>query len=156
MWEICVSLPCQLTFIMNRTVTYCATTWSFLFPHTTLWDPITIQLPQEIYSSSQRRNSATGQTGFHSCSRRLNGYHIWNTGVEFLGPCPKRVGCFGSSTRFQMRKVVGKWYRFCKKIMSLVYAKKNDDIGMCFVCVSRVSTCECSVCSSVVSRYLMY
>jgi hypothetical protein len=22
--------------------------------------------------------------------------------------CPKRVGCFGSSTRFQMRKVVGK------------------------------------------------
>jgi hypothetical protein len=23
-------------------------------------------------------------------------------------PCPKRVGCFGSSTRFQMRKVVGK------------------------------------------------
>ncbi len=62
--------------------------------------------------------------------------------------CPKHVGCFGSSTRFQMRKVVGKWYewyRFCKKIMSLVYAKISDDIGMCFMCASRVSTCECSV-----------
>jgi hypothetical protein len=73
--------------------------------------------------------------------------------------CPKRVGCFGSSTRFQMRKVVGKWYewyRFCKKIMSLVYAKISDDIGMCFMCALRVSTCECRVCSSAVSRYLMY
>ena len=43
-----------------------------------------------------------------------------------------------------------------KKIMSLVYAKKSDDIGMCFMCASRVSTCECSVCSALVSRYLMY
>ena len=40
--------------------------------------------------------------------------------------------------------------------MSLVYAKISDDIGMRFMCASRVSTCECSVCSSVVSRYLMY
>ena len=28
--------------------------------------------------------------------------------------------------------------------MSLVYAKISDDIGMCFMCASRVSTCECS------------
>jgi hypothetical protein len=71
-----------------------------------------------------------------------------DSGAQVGSPlCPKRVGCFGSSTRFQMRKVVGKWYRFCKKIMSLVYAKKSDDIGMCFMCASRVSTCECSVCS---------
>ena len=27
---------------------------------------------------------------------------------------------------------------------------------MCFMCASRVSTCECSVCGTVVSRYLMY
>jgi len=40
--------------------------------------------------------------------------------------------------------------------MSLVYAKKSDEIGMCFMCASRVSTCECNVCGTVVSRYLMY
>ena len=27
---------------------------------------------------------------------------------RILGTCPKRVGSFGSSTRFQKRKVVGK------------------------------------------------
>ena len=26
--------------------------------------------------------------------------------------------------------------------MSLVYAKKSDEIGMCFMCASRVSTCS--------------
>ena len=34
---------------------------------------------------------------------------------------------------------------FDKKIMSLVYAKKNDEIGCVFVCASRVSTCDRSV-----------
>jgi hypothetical protein len=29
--------------------------------------------------------------------------------------------------------------------MSLVYAKKNDEIGCVFVCASRVSTCDRSV-----------
>ncbi len=85
--------------------------------------------------------------------------HPKGTSASGASVCPKRVGCFGSSTRFQMRKVVGKWYewyRFCKKIMSLVYAKKSDDIGMCFMCASRVSICKCSVCSVLVSRYLMY
>ena len=28
--------------------------------------------------------------------------------LNLLPSCPKRVGCFGSSTRFQMRKIVGK------------------------------------------------
>jgi hypothetical protein len=29
--------------------------------------------------------------------------------------------------------------------MSLVYPKISDEIGVCFMCASRVSTCECSV-----------
>ena len=29
--------------------------------------------------------------------------------------------------------------------MSLVYAKKSDEIGLCFMCASRVSTCDCNV-----------
>ncbi len=32
--------------------------------------------------------------------------------------------------------------------MSLVYAKKCDEIGCMFVCVSRVSTCDRSVCGT--------
>jgi len=48
--------------------------------------------------------------------------------------CPKRVGSFGCSTDFLMRRLVRSDIRFCKKIMSLNYAKKSDEIG----CVLRV------------------
>ena len=43
--EFCTSLPGQLTFKMNLTVTLCATIGTVIFPHTTLCDPVTIQLP---------------------------------------------------------------------------------------------------------------
>jgi hypothetical protein len=50
----------------------------------------------------------------------------------------KRVGSFGYSTDFLMRRSVRSDIRFCKKIMSLVYAKKSDEIGcvlrVCFAC----------------------
>ena len=52
--------------------------------------------------------------------------------------CPKRVGSFGYSTDFLIRRSVRSDIRFCKKIMSLVYAKKSDEIGcvlrVCFAC----------------------
>ena len=42
------------------------------------------------------------------------------------------------STDFLMRRSVRSDIRFCKKIMSLVYAKKSDEIGcvlhVCFAC----------------------
>jgi hypothetical protein len=51
--------------------------------------------------------------------------------------CPKHVGSFGYSTDFLMRRSV-RSDRYCKKIMSLVYAKKSDEIGcvlrVCFAC----------------------
>jgi hypothetical protein len=54
-----------------------------------------------------------------------------------VGACPKRVGSFGYSTDFLMRRLVRNGI-FCKKIMSLVYAKKSDEIGcvfrVCFAC----------------------
>ena len=54
--------------------------------------------------------------------------------------CPKRVGSFGSSTRFLTRNESESDIDSDKKIMSLFYAKKSDEIGMCFMCASRVST----------------
>jgi hypothetical protein len=47
---------------------------------------------------------------------------------------PKHVGSFRCSTDFLMRRSVRSDIRFCKKIMSLVYAKKSGEIG----CVLRV------------------
>ena len=57
----------------------------------------------------------------------------------FFWRCPKHVGSFGYSTDFlRGRRSVGSDIDFVRKNMSLVYAKKSDEIGcvfhVCFAC----------------------
>ena len=44
---------------------------------------------------------------------------------------------------------------FDKKIMSLVYAKKSDEIGMCFMCASRVGMVQANVGQKRLKRNIL-